>query len=87
MRCKHCGNVFTPNGSDFCSAKHRKMYSEERAVCMYPDKKWFWHPDDAWDYIDSHDDLVKPNLRPFDCTCGRLHLGHGKPTQYSRTSA
>lgn len=79
MRCKHCFSVFTPNGTSFCSKRHEKIYNEEHALCSYPDKRHsFWVAEDAWNWIEETEGLFKTNLRPFECSCGMLHVGHGE---------
>lgn len=85
MRCLHCNNVFTDNGTEFCCFKHMFTYNKRHNLCSYPEKQnSFWVAEDAWDFIDGNDELFKENLRPFMCTCGMLHIGHGEPNEYSR---
>jgi len=88
-RCKKCQNVFTPNGTDFCSVKHERAFSRQNPTktCKNPHKKVYSDANAAWEYIDSRPDdkLFKRNLRPYDdCTCGQIHVGHGEPNKFSR---
>lgn len=91
-RCKKCHNVFTPNGTEFCSIKHQRAFNRQNPSkeCPNPSKKVYENAEAAWEYIDSrpNDKLFKTNLRPYDdCLCGKIHVGHGEPNKFSRISA
>lgn len=77
-RCKKCGNVFTENGSEFCSPGHRRQYERKNKLCSYPQKRAFVSELLAWEWINKNADrLFMENLGPFsDCSCGKIHIGH-----------
>lgn len=76
MRCLSCNEVYTENGTQFCSDRHRKRYLHDHALCKTPHKKSWWVEEDAQNFIDTHEDLYKVNLHPYICSCGLWHIGH-----------
>lgn len=85
-KCLKCGNVFTPNGSSFCSPGHRRQYERKNKLCSYPQKQAFISELKAWEWINKNSDrLFMTNLGTFnDCACGKIHVGH---TTKGRVSA
>ena len=81
MRCAKCGNVFSDNGTQYCSPAHRRQHERKAKLCATPEKKVYASVDAAWKYIASRPEekLFKNSLAPYtDCTCKAVHIGHRK---------
>ncbi len=76
-RCLKCNEVFTPNGSSFCSPGHRKQYERKNKLCSYPQKRSWSNKHDAQQFIERTEGLHLNSLRPFyDPHCKHWHIGH-----------
>lgn len=91
LTCSHCRRPFTwtPTQPSDPAPKYHSKACQHRArkarrdgldpatpgFCITPHKRTYPTPEDAWAHI--RDDFPHdPDLRPYRCPCGAVHIGH-----------